>query len=302
MAKFNAILRNTLQVKNANVLAKFYVEVLGMRILSSEVNSNMNKVLLGYNEELLVEQKSVSLELVEVANAQRRRDDGYWKIGITLPDVLAAVSLLREKGIQVSDPSQFRDIGFLCHLADPEGFTIELLQHTFENNFKSASLNSNYPLGYDKPVVGQVTLRICDPKQSLNFYRDLLGMKFLSRQQVDVYGFALYFLAFSNDFVAEENVDNVNIREWLYQRPYTTLELQHRYNKSGSYNIASENEYGWSGITISCYDVQQATDFLRQRNIRIDREPSLFQEFGKSVLRAVVLDPDGYRVSLIQTV
>ena len=44
---------------------------------------------------------------------------GYWKIGITLPDVDVARDRLLARGIAVSTPQQFYDIGYLCHLADP---------------------------------------------------------------------------------------------------------------------------------------------------------------------------------------
>ena len=40
-----------------------------------------------------------------------------------------------QSGITVSNPSQFLDIGYLCHLTDPEGRSIELLQHSFAENF-----------------------------------------------------------------------------------------------------------------------------------------------------------------------
>ena len=59
------------------------------------------------------------------------RGQRYWKIGITLPDLDQAAEWLRRAGINVSRPAQFRDIGYMCHLSDPEGFSIELLQHDF---------------------------------------------------------------------------------------------------------------------------------------------------------------------------
>ena len=56
-------------------------------------------------------------------------------------------------------------------------------------------------------------------------------MKLLSRQQVTVYGFELYFLAAVSEEEATKmpdpnDVDSVGNREWLWQRDYTTLELQ----------------------------------------------------------------------------
>merc|ERR1711936_391310 len=54
-------------------------------------------------------------------------------------------------------------------------------------------------------------------------------MKLLSIQTVEKYGFTLYFLAFTDEVPPEsENLHSEQIREWLWQRPYTTLELQHK--------------------------------------------------------------------------
>ena len=52
-------------------------------------------------------------------------------------------------------------------------------------------------------------------------------MKLLSIQQVEAYGFTLYFLAFTDETPPNEDLNSIEIREWLWQRPYTTIELQH---------------------------------------------------------------------------
>ena len=71
------------------------------------------------------------------------RNDVYWKIGLSLQDVnLAREKIMNLDTSQVSPPAQFFDIGYLCHLADPEGFSIELLQHTFEKNFVKSPLDT----------------------------------------------------------------------------------------------------------------------------------------------------------------
>ena len=55
-------------------------------------------------------------------------------------------------------------------------------------------------------------------------------MKLLSIQPVKRYNFTLYFLAFTEeDPPILEDLEAVENREWLWQRPYSTLELQHRW-------------------------------------------------------------------------
>ena len=55
-------------------------------------------------------------------------------------------------------------VGFLCHLCDPAGFTIELLQHTHERNFVKLGAEAESPeLALGQPaVLGQITTRSTD--------------------------------------------------------------------------------------------------------------------------------------------
>lgn len=78
-------------------------------------------------------------------------------------------------------------------------------------------------------MIGQITTRITEPTQSLDFYQKVLGMKLLSIQPVKRYNFTLYFLAYTEETPPNADLEAVENREWLWQRPYTTLELQHRW-------------------------------------------------------------------------
>jgi hypothetical protein len=90
------------------------------------------------------------------------------------------------------------DILFVC-----VGFSIELLQTTFQKNFQPATPDPELPLGKkkkkkiialprsfihflwfsgQKALIGQVTLRCSDIDKSLAFYTGILGMKLLSIQ------------------------------------------------------------------------------------------------------------------------
>ncbi len=163
--------------------------------------------MLGYGQAPRGAQgEQAQLELHEVDHTGTRAGtpyrhqstDVYWKIGITLPDVRRAQEHLTAAGVAVSAPQQFRDIGFLCHLQDPEGFQIELLQHDFETHHVTQPADPDYVLG-SRPTLGQITLRVTNIDANLQFYRDALGMTLLSIQPVEPYGFTLYFLAFTSD-------------------------------------------------------------------------------------------------------
>ena len=59
----------------------------------------------------------------------------------------------------------------MCHISDPFGFSLELLQHDFKSNFSSeriqASLEPNLALG-QQAYIGLISLRVCDINRGLS--------------------------------------------------------------------------------------------------------------------------------------
>ena len=53
-------------------------------------------------------------------------------VGVVVQDLELARARLLTRGERPSPAQQFQQVGFLCHLTDPAGFTIELLQQTFQ--------------------------------------------------------------------------------------------------------------------------------------------------------------------------
>ncbi len=151
------------------------------------------------------------------------RGQRYWKIGITLPDLDRAADRLRQQGVRLSQPAQFLDIGYMCHLSDPEGFAIELLQHGFEGNCPETAAKAGPFAG---ACLGQITLRTGDIQAEDAICRGL-GMRLLSIQEVAPHGFDLHFYGFTQDQPPDPDLWAVSNREWLWGRPYTTLEFQH---------------------------------------------------------------------------
>lgn len=188
------------------------------------------------------------LELHEGAVARSPADDdAYWKIGLTLDEVDLAHDRLIAHGIPVTAPAQFLDVGYLCHLRDPDGYTIELLQKDFEADHRPRAPTPRGPLG-SAPTLGQVTLRVADADAPLAFCRDTLGMRLLSRQVVRPHRFTLYFLAFTDEQPPDPNLDAVPNRPWLWRRPYTTLELQHRWEGPAP---RTSGDAGFEGVVIA---------------------------------------------------
>ena len=231
--------------------------------------------------------------------AKKSENTGYWKIGITLADVDNAGEQLRKGGISVSDARQFRDIGYLSHLQDPAGNSIELLQHWFEQNKPETTIDKQYSLG-SRPGFGQITLRVKDPEVSCNFYQDILGMRLLSRQKVGPYGFTLYFLACCDEQPPNQDIDAVENREWLWQRPYTVLELQHVHGtENGPTGYDTNPESGFEMITFSHAESEVALEAFEVNNVEIIQMPTDDPLFQKQSM--IVRDPDGYAVRLLSS-
>lgn len=222
--------------------------------------------------------------------------DVYWKIGLSLADVDTARSKLVSRSIEVTAPRQFRDIGYMCHLNDPFGYSMELLQHDFQSNFSSEriqdSLQPNLALG-QQAHIGQITLRVSDIEKSLTFYESALGMKLLSRQSIPSM-FNLYFLACTDENAPSDDINAVKIREWLWRRPYTTLELQHWPDQGRKYRTANSNE---SGFTALAFTVDSRRYEELKGSLVAEDVSKKYPEYSTSVMECK--DPDGTSVLFI---
>ena len=192
--------------------------------------------------------------------------DSYWKIGITVPALDAAVDYLRERGIAVSEPKQFRDIGYLAHLKDPCGFTIELLQHGFIG--AARSVRSTHPLAINA-TLAHLSLRVRDLETARRFFVDNLGMRLISVQAVGEHNFCLYFFTWSNETTPVEDLTAIENREWLWRRPYTMIELQHLQGADTPLVRQPENMCRFTGFSYTdnpehkdkCIEICQLSDF-----------------------------------------
>lgn len=279
-------------------LVEFYTQKFGMKFLGDLQTAAGDKYFyLGFADGpgVLWHPNKTYLELrcgnstENPAPLRSSRNETYWKIGITTPDVNEAASRLRKAGERVGEGSQFLDIGFLTHLSDPEEFGIELLQHDFERNFVRGTPSSDLPLGFPA-TFGQITLRISDADASLAFYRDTLGMKLLSRQSVSQYGFVLYFLAWTEEEAPNPDVNALENREWLWKRPYTTLELQHIAKHPG-YRAPAPNEAGFLGLRAHSPNIRNLKAHLTSEGVTVVASSNDDDPIGLPSFE--IRDPDG---------
>ena len=148
----------------------------------------------------------------------------YWKIGLTVRDLDYAVSGLKTLGVTTSTPHQFRDIGYLCHLTDPSGSPIELLQQGFEG--RASEAGAGHPVG-GQATLAHLTFRTRNIMESDELFIRRLGMRRISRQPVDDLDFELHFYSGVDDAPPDPALDARLVREWLWRRPYAVIEVQY---------------------------------------------------------------------------
>ena len=173
--------------------------------------------------------------------------DLYWKIAIGVPDIDLACKQLARMGVQNDGARQFRDIGYLAHIVDPQGFKIELIQHVFKGKISPRMINPALLGG--GPTITLLTLRASEiaPVRELCEY---LGMTQLCVQPVSPYKFTLHFYALTDERPPNADLLAVENRPWLYQRPYTVLEIQHLHEVDCVGTVAIHNA-GYAGFYLS---------------------------------------------------
>jgi lactoylglutathione lyase len=118
-------------------------------------------------------------------------------------------------------------------------------------------------------------LRVGELERSIAFYRDVLGMKLLSRKDYPDGKFTLAFVGYG------ENPEHAE------------LELTYNWGVA-SYELGT----AYGHIALGVDDAYAACDSIRKAGGKITREPGPMKH-GTTVI-AFVQDPDGYKVELIE--
>lgn len=241
------ITRQCLRVQSHDGLRAFYADLLGM-----QAHGSADEPVFGFD----AGQCCLAFRATASAPHRPERHDFYWKIGITLRDLDAAVLYLRSRGVRVTDPIQFLDIGYMAKLIDPNGFIIELLQQGFEGN--------DFPAPDGHPIAAQatlahITLRVTDLVAARAFFEGRLGMRLMSVQPVHEYAFCLYFYCWSDEELPDPDLAAVANREWLWARPYAFIELQHLELPDKKLRKVGKRSAGFDGF---CHDGPAGPGFV----------------------------------------
>ena len=178
-----------------------------------------------------------------------------------------------------------------------------------ENNKKfdpSSFLNCEKPPETKDFVMQQTMMRVKDPKVSLDFYCNILGMQLIHYLDFPQWKFAVYFVG----YVDKANIPVNSKERWEYcLKTPGCVELTHNYgseNEDGKiYNTGNADTIGTSdgkpvkggfghiGITVT--DVYAACQRFKDLGVEIKKSPNS----GGMKGLAFVKDPDGYLVEVL---
>eukprot|EP00586_Coscinodiscus_wailesii_P012161 CAMPEP_0172501350 /NCGR_PEP_ID=MMETSP1066-20121228/148826_1 /TAXON_ID=671091 /ORGANISM="Coscinodiscus wailesii, Strain CCMP2513" /LENGTH=332 /DNA_ID=CAMNT_0013276085 /DNA_START=158 /DNA_END=1156 /DNA_ORIENTATION=- len=152
-----------------------------------------------------------------------------------------------------------------------------------------------------RPTWQQTMLRISDPKKSLPFYVDLMGMTLIDKFDFPQYEFSLYFLTTLPEGESYDLTPGTqDAHDYLWSMDGVTLELTHNYgteHKSDfAYHPGNENKDGFGHVAFNCDDPYAATDKLVAAGVSFKKKP----DEGRMKGLAFAYDPDGYWVELVK--
>ncbi len=147
-------------------------------------------------------------------------------------------------------------------------------------------------------VLNQTMLRIRDPKPSIAFYTEVLGMTLLQKLDFTEMKFSLYFLA----YLAEGETipaDPIERAEFIFTRE-TTLELTHNWGTESDpdfagYHSGNSDPRGFGHLGISVPDVAAACARFEALGVPFKKRPS----DGTMKDIAFITDPDGYWLEIL---
>ncbi|MEM6996547.1 MAG: VOC family protein [Myxococcota bacterium] len=225
---------------------RFYCEAFGM--------TAFDDLTLGYPGE----DARILFERAERPYAPSRRDV-YWKVALSVPDLDLAYRQLTAQGVEVSAPRQVGTVAYLAHATDPEGFTVELLDHAFEGQRADAPIDSNRLGG--GAHLNLLTLRTTDI-ESVKARCTAWGMQLLAVAPVPAGAFTLYFFGPPDATLPTTDVTAVDNLTWIYQRPYTVLEVQ-RPDGAPELSLPPPGQGGYAGAVVSDVDDSLPDETLR---------------------------------------
>ncbi|KAG7698952.1 hypothetical protein KL930_002260 [Ogataea haglerorum] len=290
-----------LHVSNLAKSVGWYTNTFAMKAIKQLETAKYTSVFVAFdsnghpNAGKQVAQRDGVVELRELKNSNAKVYDGnsepykgFGHLCVSVNNIAKAQEDFLAKGVNFKkrlEDGRQKNIAFVL---DPDGYWVELIENALD---ESATVN---PIAYR---MNHSMIRVKDPKVSLKFYRDLLGMKLFSTRDFPEAQFTLYFLGFEDDSYVEnkEQPKPQAARQSI-------IELTHNYGTESDDSFAgyyvfdkdTDKVVGFDHIAVSYKNVQSVID-------RIGDNAKWITKFGENPdlkETALVADPDGYKIQL----
>ncbi|KAG0735523.1 hypothetical protein G6F62_005602 [Rhizopus arrhizus] len=146
-----------------------------------------------------------------------------------------------------------------------------------------------------KYVFNHTMIRVKDPKASIKFYTEVIGMKLITSADYEQSKFTLYFLAFI-DSVPESEEEK---KKLAFSIP-GVLELTHNWGTENEADFAyangnTDNGRGFGHIAIVVDNIEKACERFESLGVKFIKKLT----DGKMKNIAFIADPDNYWIEVI---
>ncbi|KAL1513898.1 hypothetical protein ABEB36_003237 [Hypothenemus hampei] len=145
-------------------------------------------------------------------------------------------------------------------------------------------------------IMQQTMYRIKDPKISLPFYSQVLGMKLLTKVDFPSMKFSLYFMGYETSVPGE--LGTIARTEWALAQK-ATIELTHNWGTENDaefkYHNGNQEPKGFGHIGLVVPDVYEACKRFETLGVKFIKKP----DDGKMKGIAFITDPDGYWIEIL---
>ncbi|XP_018572272.1 lactoylglutathione lyase [Anoplophora glabripennis] len=146
-------------------------------------------------------------------------------------------------------------------------------------------------------IMQQTMYRIKDPKKSIPFYTEVLGMQLLTKLDFPSMKFSLYFFGYEKPEDIQNELSSPERIEWTFGRK-ATIELTHNWGTENddSYKPHNGNQEpkGFGHIGVMVPDVYKACERFEKLGVNFIKRP----DDGKMKGLAFITDPDGYWIEI----
>lgn len=234
-----------------------------------------------------------------LVNGNEKPHRGFGHIGFLVDSAKDVVEKVSNDGVKVvRKAAPFADVGSLAFIEDPDSYWCEII----EKSPGSVSEGLIRGMAGKSPVFAQAMLRVCDPKSSIEFFQKL-GMRFVTQLDFPENEFSLYFLAYTDENVPDENASRAEKAEWLWRFRECTVELTHNWLDDGDApeeytngNEAGRRGFGHLGVIVE--DVETATTNLERAGYAVVRPASPFKDVG--TISFISSPGESYWIELIE--